>query len=321
MASIATHYIFSNDVLRALPKEIRFYIKKAPGAFMLGAQGPDIFFYDVIHLALTNNTNNIGSRMHTSKSNLFFSNYLNFLLLLNSNKSENIPATAHLYGMLTHYCLDCSLHPYVYYMSDTKGNSTDNKILSLEKHLQLESDIDEILYHERFGTSINNINRKEFLRITENERDLVSLILSKAINKTYGYNLKPSYIRGTIKRACFFNSCLQNNGGIKKKLLTNIEKTLTGHNRCSRLIFDTQLPDRKCMNEAHHIWRVPKSNKIRYDSVYDLYNKALKRAVYLISDCHKRVYSNSERDIITKEFAGKTGGFSYHTGMNYRLGE
>lgn len=324
MASIATHFIFSNDVLRALPADIQELIRKAPDAYFLGAQGPDIFFYDVIHLMLTHDKNNIGSRMHTFKTDHFFAEYLSVLLSPGKNADKNIPAIAYLYGMLTHYSLDSMIHPFVYYMSESKDSSKNKKandLCSIENHLQLETNIDEIFFYERFGTGINNVKRKNFMKPSVSEIEAISPVLANAINKTYGYHLKPSYIRGTIKRACICNSLLQNNNNGKKRLFSFVEKKLTGASRCSRLMFDSSLPDFSCMNEEHNLWRVPLTHKIKYDSVYDIYNKALKRANRLIKSCSTCLSSDNinSSDMIRK-FAKETGGLSYHTGEHYKLG-
>ena len=50
MPSIATHYIFSQDTALKLSSSshvISTTIKNASGAYNAGAQGPDIFFYDI----------------------------------------------------------------------------------------------------------------------------------------------------------------------------------------------------------------------------------------------------------------------------------
>ncbi len=55
MPSIATHYIFSQDTALKLSSSshvISTTIKNALGAYNAGAQGPDIFFYDICTLPL-----------------------------------------------------------------------------------------------------------------------------------------------------------------------------------------------------------------------------------------------------------------------------
>ena len=46
MPSLATHFLFGQDVFKETDNSIERTIKKSFGAFRLGLQGPDIFFYD-----------------------------------------------------------------------------------------------------------------------------------------------------------------------------------------------------------------------------------------------------------------------------------
>ena len=170
MPSIATHYIFSQDVLLKVSTSshiIPTIINKALGAFMAGAQGPDIFFYDFVHLAVAKKKNNIGSHMHTSRTDTFFMNYVKEIFI---QDCFDIPAvSAYIMGFLTHYSLDTALHPYVYSVTTVRDNSKKAASASLTAHCKLESDIDELIYYERFHTTINNANRNDFINITDDE--------------------------------------------------------------------------------------------------------------------------------------------------------
>ena len=357
MPSIATHYIFSQDVLLKVSTSshiIPTIINKAHGAFMAGAQGPDIFFYDFVHLAVAKKKNNIGSHMHTSRTDTFFMNYVKEIFI---QDCFDIPAvSAYIMGFLTHYSLDTALHPYVYSVTTVRDNSKKAASASLTAHCKLESDIDELIYYERFHTTINNANRNDFINITDDEIKSIAPVLCASINKTYGCKLSNAYIEGTFKRALFADNALQDNHGLKKKILEPVERKLTGANVCSSLIFDTTLPDRTCLNEGRKIWRDLATNKLYTSSFYELYEKAMKRAISLIlkyNVCINNIYelctvnnismqdtpidyintkpvttsiifSNDELAVsqlansFVKEFGKATHGLSYHTGISWR---
>lgn len=284
MPSIATHYIFSQDTalkLSSTSHVISTTIRNASGAYNAGAQGPDIFFYDIMHLAIAGKPNNIGSHMHVKKTDIFFMNYIKEIFKQNYYSSTAV--RAYLMGFLTHYSLDTCIHPYVYSVTTTAGNSKKAVKTSLNAHCQLESDIDELLYYERFHNTINYANRSDFFNINDEQIKEIAPVLSAAINKTYGCNISASYIVGTFKRAKFTDNLLQDTSGLKKKIFAPLEKRITGSNTGSSLIFNTELPDRTCLNEEHRVWRVPATGKLCTDSFYEMYDKAIKRAIYLIT--------------------------------------
>ena len=45
MPSLYTHYLFGQDALVLMDKEVRAIVEAHPALYNLGLQGPDIFFY------------------------------------------------------------------------------------------------------------------------------------------------------------------------------------------------------------------------------------------------------------------------------------
>ena len=355
MASIATHYIFSNDVqlkLSNISQTISSSINQSHGAYIVGAQGPDLFFYDLMHLAITSKKDNIGSRMHTERTDNFFVNFIREML---KQKVWDEPAIkAYLYGLLTHYCLDARVHPYVYSRTTLPSRSRQAMKDSLAAHCQMESDIDELLYHERFHQSISTAKRSQFMDISSDEIRTIAPVLTLAINTTYGCSLTTSYIIGTFNRARLTDHILQDSTGLKKKLISPVEKKLLGSTIGTSLLFHTELPDRSCLNEDHRMWKFPANGNFCTDSFYELYDSAVKMAVKLIENCNtcildaaelytvgkavnadidltlnnkKGTSADSPNDIsassqlindIILDFGRATGGLSYHSGVNWR---
>jgi hypothetical protein len=325
MASIATHYIFAEKVYQSSDTNIQKVIKQAPSAYTLGAQGPDIFFYDCIQLGLTIGGRNIGSRMHTTRTDTFFMNYL--LKAKQMQVLDNPVIVSYYYGLLAHYCLDYNIHPYIYAKSTCPEGTKNAGNVSTSTHCQLESYIDELLYYKTYGHLIKTFRRKNFMNISRKDTVLIAKVLSSAINATYGYHISSNYIKGTISRAVFFNSALNDSLGIKKKLIAPIEKMLFGAPIGSSLIFTTKLPDSTCLNEDHTIWRYPVTKKLTTKSVPELFLTGKKDALKLFHYCSNTVSAlnvtkePSQILCIAKSFAAQTKGLSYHTGLNWRWNE
>ncbi|SEW45102.1 zinc dependent phospholipase C family protein [[Clostridium] fimetarium] len=314
MPSLATHFLFGQDVFKKVDISTKHTIKKGLGAFRLGLQGPDIFFYDLLHSVIAHDKN-IGSKMHTQRTDIFFYHYVDYL---KDNGLDNDEiATSYLYGMLCHYSLDCASHPFVYYFTNLHDKSPEGKNKSLSIHCQFESNIDELLYMDRNGKNICDIKRSKFMEISQKEIDVISPIIAHAISETYKCDITANYVRGSIKRGLKINSLLNNKYGVKKPLIGLIEKPIMGSHIGTSLMFTRKLPSRACLNENHEEWHIPFNNTEMYSSFMDLYNLGMTDAIRFI---HMAMDVLDKKCSISK-FSNSTGGMSYHTGLNWRLGD
>ena len=314
MPSLATHFLFGQDVYKKVNNSIESIIKKSTGAFRLGLQGPDIFFYDLLHSVISHNQN-IGSKMHTQRTDIFFYHYIEYLKA--NALDKNATATSYLYGMLCHYSLDCASHPFVYYFTNLHDKSPEGKNKSLSIHCQFESDIDELLYMDRNGKNICDVKRSKFMDISQKEIDVISPILAHAISETYKCDITANFVRGSIKRGLKINSLLDNKYGIKKPLMHFIEKPIMGNHIGSSLMFTKKLPSRACLNENHEEWHLPFDNKEMQRSFMDLYHLGMTNAILLI----QLASSVMDGQCSISKFVNSTGGMSYHTGLSWTLGD
>jgi len=314
MPSLATHFLFGQDVFKKADNSIERTIQKSSGAFRLGLQGPDIFFYDLLHSVISH-SKNIGSKMHTQRTDIFFYHYIDYMK--ENNLYKNAIATSYLYGMLCHYSLDCISHPFVYYFTNLHDKSPEGKNKSLSIHCQFESDIDELLYMDRNGKNICDVKRSKFMDISQKEINVISPIIAHAISETYKCDISANYVRGSIKRGIKMNSLLNNRYGIKKPLTRLIEKPIIGSHIGTSLMFTRKLPSRICLNENHEKWHVPFNNKEMHSSFMDLYHQGTANATRLVLLARDVM---EEKCSISK-FIKSTGGMSYHTGLDWKLGD
>lgn len=111
MPSFYSHFYMAERASRLAQRSVAELIERNRGAFRIGAQGPDVFFYFVTSLnkkmkscayvgALLQNRN-VGEAM---------------ALLLGAAKKDEL-TRAYFFGYLCHYALDCAAHPYVMAMA------------------------------------------------------------------------------------------------------------------------------------------------------------------------------------------------------------
>lgn len=125
MPAIYAHYRFGKQVLPALPADVRQCIQRFRRMYDMGLQGPDFFFY--YNPFTKTPVGDLGNRFHAQSGQTFFTRVC--------AQADSEAARAYLYGLLGHYCLDSTCHPFVNRM-DTIGEADHVALESeFERHL------------------------------------------------------------------------------------------------------------------------------------------------------------------------------------------
>lgn len=139
MPDYFSHAVFAQKVLEKCTKDVKTLIDNNT-AYMLGAQGGDIFFAYKLNFKKTN----LGRRLHRIDAVELFEE------LIKGNFSYAA-------GFATHYALDCTLHPFVYaYESGKKSPLT---------HMRFEKDLGLYL-SRKFAIPRNILPRERILSQT-----------------------------------------------------------------------------------------------------------------------------------------------------------
>jgi hypothetical protein len=146
MPSILTHHYFANTFIERHQKRWPF-IKKLSPLVWLGSQGPDPFFFYgrapfKSRLAKTS-MNQFGSSLHNQPPHQSIWPLIKHGWL--GSKADDV-SKAYVLGAITHYVLDRTCHPYVFYRTgfDEQGSLTDHYNAD---HAKLEVEIDLALIH------------------------------------------------------------------------------------------------------------------------------------------------------------------------------
>ncbi len=132
MPAAYAHYTFGNRVLPLLPEHLKVMIDgdtECRALYNLGVQGPDFFYFYRIWLPF-NPVISIGIQMHHAPAAPFFEKAQEIL------KKDFDPALyAYICGLITHFALDSSCHPYI----------LDRMKRSGATHHEIESEFDRML--------------------------------------------------------------------------------------------------------------------------------------------------------------------------------
>ncbi len=156
MPAYVSHSLFGARVRAALAEpQLQCLLERNATAFEWGLQGPDLlFFYGILPPRLDHRVNRLGSRMHCEAVEPLFHAMLQ---LLDGACGRQEAVAAYLMGFCCHYSLDCTAHPYIYWLQEQVAPElppSDRRGL----HNQLESDIDSDLYLLRTGSTIDGFS-------------------------------------------------------------------------------------------------------------------------------------------------------------------
>ena len=181
MPSILTHQYFANLILEEVKKTIPF-LTNQQSLLWLGSQGPDPFFFyghAILRKRLSTTTiNQFGSTLHNQAP-------VDSLWPLIEHgwfgsKADEV-TKAYVIGALTHYALDRTCHPYVFYRTgfDEHGSLTGHYSAD---HARLEVEMDVALV-DKFNLNTKVYQPKETLNLSKVSLQSISQLYFQAFPK------------------------------------------------------------------------------------------------------------------------------------------
>lgn len=166
MPSLITHYLFCQQYLKNNTKEL-----------LLGAQGPDPFFYYGYLNPFRKNikdVRNFGNYLHDIDPFISFSFMLNYIR--NQNTKEKNILFEYFKGMVAHYILDRNCHPMVFYFTGFKKENSDDSVDNyMILHSTMETSID-VLYQEKLNI---HPSYNDLLSVKKDNLKIISKMLYK----------------------------------------------------------------------------------------------------------------------------------------------
>lgn len=311
MPATIAHAYFSKDVFDILPTNIKNKID-CSRIKMFGQSMDSLMFYNLFSILPGKKIRDFSSMFHKEKSQEYF---INLVKSIKSFDLENdMDVCSYLAGMICHYVLDSTIHPYIIYKTgvfDKKKKSTfkynhihefmeifidNDMVLRREKSNPYKFRIDKFCFNTRkFSSGLNTVIKTSF-------KDTFNI---DKMDKVYFKSLKQ------MKSALYFFR--RDPSGFKLffyKILDSI--TTRKVFRFEAISYHHSLKDKhNYLNSNHEIWRNPAVyNMTSNESFVDLYLKAIKLAKVII--CASFDYLNG-KDIELEKIFDNT---SYITGLN-----
>lgn len=278
MGGFATHAIFGKEIVRQnadiMPVTA---IKKHPGVFGVGCQGPDLFLYN-IPMLLGNQEKNLGIRMHNEGSSRYFAYLMHGVLEASGVQAAEV-RLSYLYGALAHYTLDSMIHPYVYARIGYDAGSSYSKQAANGLHHRLESAIDAKMIAVKEDKLPSVYSAAQSQQMAKQEKKLLAEYLSEAVSRSYRIGLKKENVMASLKMMYIISSGFFVASSTQRERLQKIEWPFCEDYGLSNfMVTDNLIRKKKVMNSRNSIWHNPWDKSIESSaSVWEIFDRAAGR--------------------------------------------
>lgn len=299
MPATITHAYFGEDIYNKLPKDIKIKIKDYKTCLMMFSQSMDsLMFYNILSPLKGKDIRDLAGVFHNSKTNIFFDNLIDFI---KDNKLYNDPQTlVFLYGLIAHYSLDSTIHPFVFFKTGNFNKKDPNTYKYNGLHNYMETYIDNYMLKKR-NVNINTFKIQDFCFDTKPfSKELISTINYSFKNTFNIDNMSKKYYKSLNQMKNFLVLFRFDNYGIKKIGYKTIDfftpKKIFRFNSLSYRLdnFDNY----NFLNDNHMTWTYPVDNNLKSTKNFDqLYNEALNNCLNIIKEINLYFFENKKINI------------------------
>ena len=319
MPSSVTHNFFSCDVHEKLNNKIKVLINPCINEYKIFAQGPDPYFFYDFHLTKrSKEIYKISKAMQHSKINKHFLSLINYIY--EKKYYSNSQVMAYLYGQICHYTLDSTCHPYIIYYTGFYDNKDKNTYKYNGLHEEMEYYIDCYLIWKRLNILPKNYKAYKELFDKIKFNDNLIDVIDNVSKKVYGFdNVSKKYYKSICDMKKFYYVFNYDKWGIKKFIYGIMDMICPNSIIKKRELSFNVDPNSKLfyLNSDKMTWHHPCDKKEKYDfSFQELYDIAIKKAVYIIEEVNDMFDKNS---IDNKKIEELFGNLDYGTGKDCDL--
>ena len=277
MPNIYTHVIFAQELVNTtMTSKQKDMLENRSQLYEIGANGPDyLYFHGTTPKKVKEKSHvrTLGKYCHRRGINDF---YHQALEVIRNEKEADVKQgeIAYIMGHLTHWALDSTTHPYIFWRTGS-GDSA-----SQFRHHRMESLLDAIVLKIKKGKTIKDYKVYKVCEVDIDDVRAIARIYVNCAKKVYGVQAKPHEILQALNEWAQIQKLLYDRKGKKLKAFQTIEETIKQSGLVSGMIVPNE-PDDPCdvCNLLHKEWNHPcDADMVSTDSFLDLYDHALKRA-------------------------------------------
>lgn len=317
MPASITHTYFALDLLDTFSEQRKRFLKPVLFQYKMFAQGTDPFmFYHILSPKPGKNVRRLQKFLHKADTQDFFITLIR--IIKENNYQKNPEIMAFLYGQISHYILDSTIHPYVIYHTGF-FNKYDKRTYKYNNiHAFMESFLDMDMVKRRTHQNPYTFRFDDFIFRKKTFSKQLTYLINSTYQEVYHLNnIGRIYEQSLKDMALFLRLFRYDPWGVKKFGYRLIDTFTT--QRCFRfeaLSYHVSLKDRyQFLNSKHQEWCYPSDDSIKStESFIDLYLKAFAQAKKIIQQVDS--YLAGEEIVLTDIFDNT----SYISGLDCKLG-
>lgn len=312
MPSIITHHYFAKDILKELPEDIKKHFINEELIYTTFAQSHDYLYYYTFDLKNIKRIKTLGTRAHHKNTKDYI---INIVKYIKDNHLEDEPQViAYLYGSITHYALDSTCHPFIFYKTGIHRKNNPESKKYRGQHTHMEKDLDAIYYEMNTKKKYNTCNlNKDIIKNPKFNQTLTDTI-SSVFKKTYNEDNIGKYYQRGIKHCKIINFLAINDYfGIKRAIYKFVD-LITNHSFGYIQAYSTHImnPNLDYLNLEKKEWNHPSGKHVKYNSSFpELYEIAFQKATKIIKALNDVIYNNKPIKSLDKVILD----VDYSTGM------
>lgn len=289
MPNLITHTLFTEDVLKALDNPA---LNARHKLVITGGQGPDfLFFHHSVpsKLLIPTRLRKYGTLFHEEHVNGFYASALNSIRH-EKNAAIREDMIAYTVGHLCHWAMDSTFHPLIYYRT---GNCKGKSAWS---HHQYEALLDAAMLQYKKGQTIATYDPStQCLSDKLPVARAIARIYRPAIQAIFQETIEPHEFKEVLddwKRA---QQIFRDPKNRKKAWIKPLEKMLGMEHILTGFSVPNVCEDNVDIgNLLHDEWKHPSSGEIRHESVFDLWQEAMDKALMAIDLFYKALADKND---------------------------
>ena len=212
-------YILHIEIGEEILKKVSFndILNKYYANYILGLQGPDLFFYRAFFPGINGRLSKIlGKLLHNEKSSVWSYLALNSLKYL-ENKDEKDEFFSYFIGFFTHLFTDYYFHPYIKYRTEIEYN---HRRLWIHKRFEMDIDCAYVKYKSNNFSPLPYIKKLMILKdFPKNLAKFLAFLLKDAYDISFPICCIASTFHSSYKLMKFVISFAENPGPIRKYII------------------------------------------------------------------------------------------------------
>lgn len=276
MPACITHYHFAKAVLQALPEQQDLNLT----AFLWGAQGPDFLFcHRYLPFMRGENLREYGGRLHGEIPVKTLGAAREFC-----TKYEDPVYRSYVFGLLCHYSLDSTAHPYINFLAAELQAARPVETLTT-MHGEIEGALDAITLRRETGKLPSEFPLQRCFPKNEPVQRRIAKLYRYMILQALGEEVREDALYQATKDATLVFTLLTDRTGLKKRIFDTIERGKK-HTISSHIVPITEGDEVDYANVRESAWTADGTESEK--SFFALWDDAKELAVRLIGaffDC------------------------------------